>query len=380
MKIKNSNLNRHIHFEKWVISCLILCLAYVSIMRGDYVQADTSSSVVVTPDYIQETATVTAGTGSSIKFYMSTDNQKTWDLIDSSGVVDISSIMATKEVTVWFKGNKDTNPAKLTIPAESSALKVIYKVTNGVGTIEYTSSTPVEYRKGANGPWKLANSGMSTAIYELRGTKLSFRTVATTLARAGKVVTVKISKRPAAPSVKVDGGKLNITGLKSGETQYRVGDSATWVTFNPSSSTTKTLDLSVLLAPTAAANTALPAAIIEFRSMGNDKKVYSSVKVVNIALQLAVPDTITLIGTTIKTTDTDTKRSYEYTVVSNGSTLNLNTAKWTSFTSRNTVIAKNAKIGDTVFVRLKTTTNTTTKNTILASTYKSFPVASVTIK
>ena len=380
----HSVTDRLIRSKKVIVIILLLSLIFSNVVLIDSVQAETGTSVTVDVDYLQEIATVKAAAGLSTKFYMSTDNQKTWDLIDSSGVVDLSSLLAARAVTVYFKGNKDTKSVGVILQAEISTLTVAYKIANGVGKIEYTSALSVEYRKGMNGPWKLASPLMSTGIYELRGATLYFRTIATTGIRAGKIVTVKIAKRPTAPSVKVDGSKLLITGLKSGVTQYRVGDSTEWSTFPLAAGTSKSISLYSLLAPLATGNIAIPAATVEFRTVGTDKKLYSSVKLVDIALQATTPMAIAISGTSITVTDTDLKRYYEYTVVSSTSTLNLDTARWTSFTSKKPVVVKNGKapvkVGDKVLVRLKSTTDTTSKQTILASTYKEFPVTSITPK
>lgn len=338
------------------------------------------ASYTVQINYVDETAVITSTQGGSTKFYISTDKKKTWDLVDPSGVVDISTLLSSKEVTIYFKGNKDATPVEKILQAENSAIQVSYKITSGVGKIEYTpSNQPVEYRKGANGQWRTATNNMATAIYEVKGATLYFRTPATVDKRAGKMVTVKISKRPAAPSVKLDLSKLCITGLKSGETEYRVGDSTTWQKFTALDSKTNYIDLRSLLVTSTEANTPIPAGIIELRTIGTDKKVYSSVKVIEVPLQPTVPDQISLTGTTLTIIDSNTKRYYEYTVVPQGKTLDLRSARWTAVTSKKPVIIPRVNINDQVLVRLKSATDSTTKLTSLASTYKTFTVQSTSI-
>ena len=74
------------------------------------------SQVRVTVDYLEETATVMAGSGASTKFYYSADNKKTWNYIDAdtgSGgayTVDISVLLKKKAISIFFKGNRDLNP------------------------------------------------------------------------------------------------------------------------------------------------------------------------------------------------------------------------------------------------------------------------------
>jgi len=376
--IKKDNYLNGVLIKRFFVLCMIFSLIFNQVIMIPEVKANTGSSVSFQIDYVNETVTILPGPGASTKFYISVDMGKNWELLDSN-VVDISTILAKKPVILIVKGNRDTNPVSIPLKGEDSSLKVTYSIASGVGKITYTSTLPVEYRKGANGPWKSASNLMTTGIYELRGATLFFRTAAVAAeARAGKPVTVKIPKRPAAPSVKVDGGKFMITGIKGGQTQYRVGDSVEWLTV-PNVTTIKSLNISALLAPTATGtNQPIPAGTIEFRSMGSDKKLHSAVKIIGIAPQASAPETIAVSGTSITVTDTDLKRNYEYTVVKNGATLNLNTAKWTSFTAKNSVVVKGAIVGDKILVRLKSTTDSTTKQVILASTYKEFPVTTVT--
>jgi len=364
--------------RKFVVMLIILCFVLPNFTKTEVSFADVNQ-VTVFPDYIEEIVRVTSGTNQSTKFYMSTDDQKTWELIDDSGVVDISNILTRKSVTLYFKGNKDTNPAPLILPQEDTTLQVNYRVVSGSAIISFTTQ-PVEYKKGEFGAWKTAPITITTSIYEIKGATLYFRTPATTGKRAGKVVTVKIAKRPAPPSVKLDVSKLSITGVKAGETQYRVGDNTAWSTYNTTDTSSKSISLLSLLSPSSVTNTAIPAGRIELRTAGNEKKVNSAVKVIEVTQQPTVPDTITLAGTTLSIIDPDTRRAYEYTKVVKGAILSLDTAKWTTITSKNAVIVKNTSVGDRILVRLKSTTNATTKQPILASTYREFIVTGITIK
>ncbi len=377
---RKNTFYRYQSYKKIVMILVILSIIFSGLGRPEF----TPAAVNVIVDYVNEIASVNVASGSSIRIYMSTDNKKTWEGLDYS-VVDISTFMSTKDVSIFFKGNKDTddNATELKILAEVSTLKVSYQIEGGIGRITYpTTIGPVEYRKGANGPWILATNSMATAIYEVRGATLYFRTPATTILRAGKIVSVKIPKRPAAPSVKLDGSKLCISGLKIGETQYRVGDAVAWTTFTSPISSTKHIDLSSLVAATTTSTTtpaAIMATTVEFRTFGSDKKVTSAGKVINIPVQPTYPDTIALTGSTLRITDT-TKRTYEYTIVKKGDSLNMNTAKWTTATTKNAVIIPKVSVDDKILVRAKSYTDPTTKQLVLASTYKEIPVTSITTK
>jgi hypothetical protein len=366
--------------KKILIYSVIFCLIVSSMTPIKVAKADATTQVSATVDYTEEIIRVTAGTGhTSTRFYMSTDNQKTWDLLDVSGVVDISGFLASKVVTLYFKGNKDLSPAKVELPAEDSSLKAAYTIVGGDGRITLTNATsPVEYRKGANGPWRpMTGTVMYTAIYEVKGATLYFRTVATAGKRAGKIVTVKISKRPTAPTVKLDYSKLCISGLKAGETQYRVGDSSVWVPFTSTDPKVKSISLYTLLAVSPSA--IIPAGTIEFRTQGKDKKLHSSVKIIEVPAQITAPTNVALTGTTLTITDTNTKRYYEYTIVHANAILDYNTAKWTAVTSRNAVVIPKAIITDKIYVRLKSATDTN-KFTNLPSVCTVFTVTAITQK
>lgn len=351
----------------------VFFLAFNGLNKTEIAKAD----VGVIVNYVDEMAYVSTATGSSIRFYVSTD-KKNWDSIDTGNALDITGYLAAKEVTLFFKGNKDPNPVSVTLMAEPSDIKAVYEVVAGVGKVTITpSGIPIEYRRGDKGSWKTVTSPVVTGVYEIKGTTLNFRTPATGGRRAGKIIAVKIPKRPAAPPVKLEGSKLCISGLKSGETQYRIGDTVAWSTFTTPISSVKYINLSTLL--NLVANVPNTATYVEFRSLGSDKKVISNVKLIDIPAQPVCPETITLTGTTLKVTDTDLKKQYEYTIVTAGSALNLDTAKWTSLSSKNAVVVSKAKISDKIYVRAKSYTNTS-KELVLASTYKEFTVSSITTK
>lgn len=334
------------------------------------------NQVNVTIDYIQEIAIVYPGTGNSTKFYFSKNKMKSWELIDPYGPIDISTLLSSKEVSLYFKGNKDTVPVEVKLQAADAGLKAEYKVINGEGRILIMENTSlVEYRKGTYGQWStVPNNMIITTPYEMNGATLYFRTQATLQKRAGKPISIKVPKKPTAPSVKLDGSRLLITGLKTGQTQYRVGDSTQWLEFQPTEDRTKTLDLKSLLGASLPVNVPIPAGTIEFRNKATDKKVASAVKVIEVPMQPSTPENLMLEGTRLTVFDNNLKTYYEYTVITKGEAIDLSTARWTSFTAKKPVDIKKAMIGDKICVRLKATTDPTTKNVVPASTYKEMTV------
>jgi hypothetical protein len=341
----------------------------------------TGSVVNVSVNYIEETATVSSTTGST-KFYISIDKQKTWEDIPmegANGVVDISGLLSTKAVDIYFKGNKDTGVKTLTLMAEPNTVTAAYVVNYGAGYINYkTTGTPVEYRKGVNGQWKTPTASFPTAKYELKGATLQFRSVATVDTRAGKVITVKIPKRPAPPSVKVDGSKLLISGIKANDTQY-YDPSSGWryVTTDKNTKTISLYDLAKIGSPTN--STQLPAGAYEFRSYVPDKKVISGAKLIEVPQQPICPDTIKIEGSTVTITDA-TKRAYEYCKLPNATSFNIANMKWSSIQANKPTIIPKASVSDVIYVRLKSTVDKQTKVITPASTCKALPVTFITTK
>lgn len=391
-KLQSSQESRIAYHIKPVFKRLIVIALIFGIILNNPVllktsKADATTSVGVVPNYLDEVVNIYSGPGLSTKFYISTDN-KSWEAIDtglmnSNGtnmcIMDISALLKPKAVTVYFKGNKDGNPVSVQLQGEEAGLTAAYKVVAGEGRIEFSSAYPVEYRKGANGAWKPAVSPILSSIYEVKGAALYFRSVATAAKRAGKIVQVKIPKRPSAPSVKLDGSKLNITGMKIGSTQYRKGDETAWTTFNAQDTKVKTIDLSALFGGSTVANMPIPAGVVEFRTLGSDKKPNSAIKVIEVPQQRVMAvSTASLIGSTLAINDPNTKNQYEYSIVSTGYSLNMNTARWSKITSAKAVIVPKVAIGYRILVRMKSITDSVTKQIIPASTYTEYIVSSIT--
>lgn len=357
--------------------CFMLTILFL--YRGHTLKAEAGTTQVsVNVNYLEGLAYISPGTGASVKFYFSTD-LKTWQPLDSN-VLDITPLLKSKEVTIYFKGNSDTTQASVILQAEDISLKAAYQVANGLGRIAISNvSTTVEYRYGANGEWiPLSGYSIPTANYEYMGATINIRTMATSTKRAGKIVNVTVPRKPSTPSVKLDGSKLSFTGLKSGVTQYRLGDSTVWLTFNPSNVKTTTMDLMSLSVNNGlATNAQLSYCIVEFRTMATIKQVASNIKQIEVPLQPLIPDTITQYSNMLSIVGCSSKKAYEYSVVKSGALLNLSTARWISVTTPKAVKISNVVLGDSVYVRLKSYTDTTTKNVIPASTYKIYPITSI---
>ncbi len=364
---------------KYIIAFMLLAVVLPALIKPVTALATTvtGSEVNVFVNYADETATVSAGPAGSTKFYISIDKQKTWE--DVNTIVDISELLSTKPVEILFKGNKDTGVKKVTLMAEPNTVTAAYVIKNGVGSIVYSvSGAAIEYRNGPNGNWKTPPTNFLTYMYELKGATLQFRSAARTDLRAGKIITVKIPKRPTSPSVKVDGSKLLISGIKANVTQYY--DPVIGWKYVTTDSKVKTISLYDLTKINSTAySTQLTAGSYEFRNNATDKKVASGVKLLEVPVQPIFPGSIKLEGSTLTITDT-TKRAYEYCRLTSSTPYNSATMKWTTIQANKPTIIPKANVTDAIYVRLKSTVDKQTKLVTPASTCVVDYVKSLTTK
>lgn len=364
---------------KYIISLMLFTVMLLTLGKPYTVMASgiSGTMVNVTVNYAEEIAMVSAGPGGSTKFYISIDKQKTWE--DVNGAVDISGLLSSKAVDIFFKGNKDTAPRTVSLMAEPNTVTAVYAVREGAGYIDFKSTTtPVEYRKGSNGQWKTPPAIFQTYLYEIKGATLQFRSMANPDVRAGKIVTVKIPKRPAPPTVKVDGSKLVISGIKANETQYY--DPVVGWRYLTKDSKIKTISLYELAKlSTTAYSTPLAPGAYEFRNYALNKKAVSGAKLLEVPAQPICPTSIKIEGSTITISDS-VKRAYEYSRVSSSTPFDAATMKWTAIQPNKPTIVPKANVSDVIYVRLKSTVDKTTKVVTPASTCTVLYVNSITTK
>lgn len=374
---RKNNINPKDKVLLKIISLFIMVCLLCSDMFLTKASAVTSGYYLVNVqvNYLEGTAIVTQGPGGSTKFYMSTDNGRNWQVLESN-VVDITPYLKSRENTIYFKGNRDTAQTPVVLQGEDNTLKAVYQAVNGEGQIVISNiNGPVEYRNGANGAWKtLAGYTISTALYEYSGATLNIRTMATVQKRAGRIVNVRVPKKPSAPGVSLDGSKFEFIGLKAGQTQYRVGDSTVWQTFAPSDKRIRTLDLATLFGTTLNYYNPLPGGTVEFRTPANGKNVASSIKLIEVPRQETAPATINLYGTTLTIADSSNRKAYEYTVVEPGKILDLKTARWSPINNSRPVKIRKVSPGSKIYVRVRSYIDRTTQNVIPASTCREFTV------
>lgn len=384
----NMELPKEIRHEKLVVAASNV----TPIPNATPVPTPIGTKVNVTINYKTNKINVQAGSGGSKRFYISTDKQKNWNLIyesvngtSTSINIELDGYLKSSETVLYFKGNKDIAPVMVTIPKEPNDLDIDYKVINNKGTIVVNkTSALIEYRVNSASNWRDYTT-INTELYEDTGITLEFRTKAAETIRAGKIVKVKIPKRPAAPSIKVDYKKMEITGLKYKAMQYRVGD-GNWQLFEPQDSKAKSLSLYSLLLPgvTDTNSQPLKQTTIEFRALPTDKKVASAVKLIEITAQPSAPGgTVVLNNSTLTISDASKDKPYEYVVLQTTETIDITKAKWIKVTSNKAIVIKktgNATTiqGDKVYVRLASYTDKQTKQVIPPSLYRVIPITKVT--
>ncbi|MCQ2495716.1 MAG: hypothetical protein MJ131_03900 [Lachnospiraceae bacterium] len=176
--------------------------------------------------------------GNGIIFY-STDNKNTW--VELEGPVytdgagkdfietDISWVSAASDVTVYFKGNKNTTVVPLTFPKTGTSFKVKFDKATGDFTFSGNdSSTEFLWRKSTDYTWYRVKFTESDPSYKkfmatvdqlrFKGCKLVFK-LGQTLGkdesepgeRPSKEIVVTIPKMAAAPSVKINVKKLIVS-------------------------------------------------------------------------------------------------------------------------------------------------------------------------
>ncbi len=317
----------------------------------------------------------------SARVYLSTDNEKTWESLEDSGyIVDISSLLKPKESYIYLKTSNSTASTRVTLMAEPINDMTINVTGSGI-TYATNSGAVIEYQKGKNGPWITlgVNGTLNTKPMEIKGATIYFRTKAIPTRRAGKIVSVKISKKPSAPSVKFDGGKLSITGLKPGM-QYRTPTSG-WLPITLADRA-NSVSIYVYNGTTSITNATyaspFAATTLEFRVPPTDKKPASSSRVVAVPAQPSFSGTVSLTNSTLKVIGT-TGKTYEYTVLEPNATLDLNKARWSSLALNKDIILKNVSVNQILFVRIKSYTDKATKLIVPASTVYTQTITGITL-
>lgn len=387
-------------------ACLVL-IAVACIGWKSHVRATGELLTVTEINYQNSTITLT-GNGDSV-VYFSNSSAKKWEeagtFENGKCVFDISWVSLSSNYVISFKGDKSDGILKVTIPKQVTNFKVKYVPDNNEQPFTFTGVTTgrtIQWRKNGVGEWSFWNNTTtndSLSYLKENGATLYFRlapengnSVSNTGKRASKEVSVKVSAKKAAPTVKVDASKFTVP--LTAKMSYRVleldadgnlqGETSTnWVTVGG----TKSYSLSEI-APSAmytdvnkAANSTKPVAI-QFKNSATKSAQESRIATVIIPAQDIVTEEKDGIGsivyTSSKTLEVEVKAAsnkevaYEYCIVDKDNyiagDLDYNRVSWTTLSgTKITLNSTAAKEGSHIYVRRKAKGNQGDENFALAS-------------
>lgn len=390
----------------WISAFMMLMLGLVMTGTSGISAAETATTVSIgTIDYEKLIMKVYKN-GNGVVFY-STDNKSTWNEVEGPVYTDagsktyieadISWVSASSEVTVYFKGNKNTNVISVTFPKMSTSFKVKYDKASGEFTFSGNdSATEFLWRKSTDYNWYRVSFTESDTTYKnfietvdslrFKGCKIVFR-LGQQLGtdendpgeRPSREITIAIPKMASAPNVKVNVKKLIVNTKDTME--YYDETSKTWV------SCEKNMKVSEL-APSVMLDKGGKNTVIKIRVAATSKKGYSQTALLSIDGQTAAP----VLGTDIryeiqadrKLAITFVKASalipIDYCIVKTGAeSFDAATAKWKTVKNANKKITfseKSVPDGSTVFFRFTGINANATKGISLKlpSAYASFTI------
>jgi len=387
--------------------------------------ADSAGSVAVDEiDYENLTLTIKANPGDTRVLFATSKTAKTWDAVpgELSGenkiTADISWVSVSKDTTLYFKGDKSTEPVAVTLPKQNKKFKAVFdpmtntvsfkNQSNSSGSDGSAAQSKIYWRKSKSEQWtEYAESEMSNLLesFAMKGITLYFQEgqVAGTADNVGerpsKASSLKIAKRAAAPKVSLDYSKRTFNAKTTME--YRPVGETTWksvesTTLSLKDALPKALDPTTITDPDATVS-------IDFRTKATAKKVSSQIRTVEVPVQEATPtDNVGFFYTgsqqckvTIKqwTSDDKTKvleaasskNPYEYTVVQsdekneNANLDDASSVSWTAITAEETTLSSSvAPDNSKIYIRKKATkSKLATKEVCAGSGKLSYPTASI---
>lgn len=414
------------HTEKTKMKKLLLAGAAAVLVTAAgtcavYIAAESAAgdSVAVSEiDYDKLTLTVKANSDDNRVYFATSKTAATWEKIpgdlDNSQKItmDISWVSASKNTTLYLKGDKSDQPCEVVLPKQNTAFKATFNpADNTMKFVNQGEVTDTYWRKSTATTWKkYEENDESKALFEsfcTKGITLYFRTGqkagddTSAGIRPSKTYTVKIAKRAAAPKVTLDYSKLAFTGVKK-TMEYK--PSASNDAWTPVDSTT--LNLSEALPDaTKKDNTGSsdePETVsIDFRIKATTTKTASQVCTIKVPVQENTPNNVALVytgSTQCKLTAEKTgegedaiaaasaSNPYEYTIfkpLKPDDTLDIAKAKWTTMKTSSVILSsKTAPEGNVIYVRKKATKTAlaTAETKLTVGTYPSADLNSLNIE
>lgn len=408
------------HTEKTKMKKLLLAGAAAILVTAAgtcavYIAAESAAgdSVAVSEiDYDKLTLTVKANSDDNRVYFATSKTAATWEKIpgdlDTSQEItmDISWVSASKNTTLYLKGDESDQPCEVVLPKQNTAFKATFNpADNTMKFVNQGDITDTYWRKSTATTWrKYEENDESKALFEsfcTKGITLYFRTGqkagdgTSAGIRPSKACTVKIAKRAAAPKVTLDYSKLAFTGVKK-TMEYK--PSATDDAWKSIDSTT--LNLSEAL-PDAmkkdnTGSSDEPETVsIDFRIKATTTKTASQVCTIKVPVQENTPDNVALVytgSTQCKLTAEKTgegedaiaaasaSNPYEYTILEPDDKLDIAKAKWTTMKTSSVILSsKTAPEGNVIYVRKKATKTAlaTAETNLTVGTYPSADVNAI---
>ncbi len=221
------------------VMAVAVFIAFLIFAEGIAAQAAESLSVEEI-NYYNSTITLRLDANDT-KVFLSNATQKKWEYIPAVietkngskiAVMDISWVSVSSNFVLSFKGDASTEAIKVTLPKQTSNLKVTYNMATSSLSFTNASESEIQWKKKEAMSWNdydasSFSSQLSTFIDN--GAMLVFRkkpvngtSVENPGSRAGKEVSLSIAKKTAAPTIVLDDEKMTVT-LKKGMT-YRYVD------------------------------------------------------------------------------------------------------------------------------------------------------------
>lgn len=394
------NNNRKTWIPMIMVLMFLLLGCRLPAVRANAAQASAVS--IGTIDYENLTMLVYHNHNSIV--YYSTD-KSTWlqlegalDSTTGAYIMDISWVSDKSDVTLYFKGDIVTTVKSVTLPIRNTSITVSYDRVETEFTFDNVEDMEVfQWRKSSDYHWTTVDFDESSSSYRqfikqienfmVKGAKILIRTpqVKGTGAedagkRPSKEISVTISARSAAPSVKISSSKLTTNTTTAME--YYDTKSSLWV------ECTNSMTLEEL-APAVLYENGGKTVTIKIRKAATTSAPYSKTATLTIPGQAAAP---TLGGNTCDVTyyymnsklmlqfnNASTEKAYEYAIVKPSGTYDVAKVSWRTVnnTKLMTLSSLTAPSGSTIYVRKKGTDENSSKNIslVLSSAVNSFTVS-----
>jgi hypothetical protein len=381
--------------------CLLLLIVLYFIPESVATAAETSAVSFGTINY--ESLSLQVYNNNNNVVYYSTDNS-TWSEIEGgynsttkAYTMDISWISSSTEVTLYVKGDIVKTVKSLILPMQNSSIIVEYDKVEGEFTFsEVEEADYFEWRKSTDYHWNKVSftensesfQNFLTTMESLRtkGAKILIRTPQEIGTGAGNVgmrpsaeVTITIPARLAAPTVKVNAAKLNLTTTNLIE--YYDASNDLWLECDGAMSIED-------IAPKVLFENGGSAVTLLLRRSATSSAAHSKTQKITIPGQSAAP---TIGGSSSDVTyyylnsklvmqfnNASASKLYEYTIVKDEDTFSWTSTSWKTVNTNKimTISSSSAPYGCTIYVRRKGIEENSAKNIslVLPSATNSFTI------